>query len=131
MVNSESRLRPISMVRSLLDRGGHQQLCSFTLLHYFRLRGCLPAAIVNVYRSNPKCAKYQAQLGKTIFAPCYFNFSSGTCVSSPTVGASKTSKTATVWWLAPNLKQIQLALKCQINNGKTKRFTIIAREGLQ
>ena len=36
--------------------------------------------------------------------------------------ASKTSNTTTASWLAWNLKQIPLALKCQINNEKSQIF---------
>ena len=36
--------------------------------------------------------------------------------SKTTTVASKRSRTITVWWLTSNLKQMPLAMKCQINN---------------
>ena len=51
---------------------------------------------------------------------CFCTFNTGTCAVSKTRVASKTSKTTTASWLAWNLKQIPLALKCQINNEKSQ-----------
>ena len=51
-----------------------------------------------------------------VLAPCLCNFESGLRAMSKTRVASKTSKTTSAWWLAPNLRSIPLANKCQVNH---------------
>ena len=61
--------------------------------------------------------KWQALLGRTVVAPCFFNFNSGKTRMAP-----KTSKFTTAWWLASKWQNMPLAMKCQINNQKSKIF---------
>ena len=46
-----------------------------------------------------KWAKWQAQLGRTILAPCFFNFNRDTLASGKTRMAPKTSESAAMWCL--------------------------------
>ena len=79
---------------------------------------CLQPALVQ--RSNPKRAKWPAQLGRTTCVPGYYTFDSGTCAIRKTLTvASKTSKTIPA---LSNLKQMPLAMKFQISNEKSQIF---------
>ena len=84
---------------------------------------CNTSAGLQVLRSRPGCRDLsktmtqQAQHGRASLAPCFYNFNR--CdrrldmVSTP-------SKFTTAWWLASNLKTMPLAMKCQINNQKSR-----------
>ena len=63
-------------------------------------------------RSGLICAKWQSQFGGTVVALCFYNFKSGTL--------AKTSKSAATWWLAPYSSNMPLAVKCWINNQKSR-----------
>ena len=87
---------------------------------------CLQPALVQ--RSNPKCAKWPAQLGRTTCAPGYYSFDSGTCAMEETLTvASKTSKTIAARWLTFKLKQRPLSMKIQISNEKSQIFPYITQ----
>ena len=65
-------------------------------------------------------AELQAQLGRTVVAPCFCNFKSGILAIGKTRVANKTSKFTTASELASNSKNMPLAMKCQINNRKSR-----------
>ena len=49
-------------------------------------------------------------------ARCQYNFNSGILASGKTRMAPKPSKSTTAWWLASNLTNVPMAMKCQVNN---------------
>ena len=61
-----------------------------------------------------KWAKWQAQLGRTILAPCFFNFNRDTLASGKTRMAPKTSESAAMWCLASNWKHMPLAMQSHL-----------------
>ena len=54
-----------------------------------------------------------SQLGRTTLGPWQYNFNSGVPAIGKTTVAPKTNKTAFAYWLASNLKNMPLAMKCQ------------------
>ena len=83
-----------------------------------------------LYRSGLKWAELQAQLGRTVVALCLCKWNSGTIASGKTRAALKTSKFTTAWWLASNLKKMLLAIKCHINNQKSRASHTQRKTGL-
>ena len=64
-------------------------------------------------------------LGELFLKPCHYNFKRGTRVIMKTTVASKTRKTISAWWLASNLKQMPLAMKCQNKQSEKQGFSNI------
>ena len=105
------------------------KLCSFTFLcaqslcrssfRRWQLETSCLAQPPLLYRSGLKWAEFQAR-GRTVVALCFCNWNSGTIASGKTRAALKTSKFTTAWWLASNLKKMLLAIKCHINNQKSR-----------
>ena len=69
-----------------------------------------------------KWAKKETQLGRTLVPCCQYNFISGILASGKTKMAPKPSKTTAARWLASNLTDVPVAMKCQINNQKSQIF---------
>ena len=59
-------------------------------------------------------------LEEHLLARCQHNFNSGILASGKTRMAPKPSKTTAACWLASNSKNMPVAMKCQINNRKSK-----------
>ena len=96
------------------------------IAHFAASLLCLQPALVQ--RSNPKCAKWPAQLGRTTCAPGYYTFDSGTCAIRKTLTViSNTSKTITARWLTFKLKQRPLSMKIQISNEKSQIFPYVTQ----
>ena len=70
-------------------------------------------------RCGPKQDRRQTQLGRTLVARWQYNFNSGILASGKTRMAPKKSKFTAAWWLASNLTDVPLFMKCQTNNQKT------------
>ena len=58
-------------------------------------------------------------IGRTIAAPCHYNFNIGTSAIGKTRVAPQTSKTTTALWVAVNSKNVPSSIKCQIINQKS------------
>jgi len=70
-----------------------------------------------------KWSKLRAQLGRKGGAPCSCNFNSGNLASGKTrVPNTSNFKAITAWWLASNLTDVTLAMKCEINGQKSQTF---------
>ena len=70
-------------------------------------------------RCGPKRDKRQTQLGRTLVNRWQYNFNSGILASGKTRMAPKKSKFPAAWWLASNLTDAPLFMKCQTNNQKS------------
>ena len=115
-----------------LDRlgktAGYLQLPSFTSFALHDLYSCSCAKVL-ILTQLPfavemwvKWAKKETQLGRTLVPCCQYNFISGILASGKTKMAPKPSKTTAARWLASNLTDVPVAMKCQINNQKSQIF---------
>ena len=55
-------------------------------------------------------------------APCFYNLNGRTRAIGKTSMVPKPSKFTTVWFLALNLTDVPLDMKCQVNSGKSQIF---------